>query len=52
MTTENADFRFQDILILENVNGNWLIDEVLLGDEVIPIGTPNASGQLSSKTVG
>ncbi len=52
VTTENADFQFQDILIFQNVDGDWLIDEVLLGDEVIPVGTPNASSQLSTKTVG
>jgi hypothetical protein len=52
VTTENADYQFQDILIFQNTGGEWLIDEVLAGDEVIPVGTPNASSQLSPKTVG
>lgn len=44
VTTSNAEEAWQDVVILAESDGRWLIDEVLLGDEAIRIATPADGG--------
>ena len=52
VVTANAEFIFSDILVFAETDTGWRIDQVIRGDELVPLGTPVTTSEDSRFALG